>query len=135
MRCDIRIIFIHRSLGDKYAWYLELVDATDTLSIKKKVERLFLVFGPPMTIENKKLLSFMLIDWLTVCRMSKPDKKTGCPYHRPVSNNQRLRTFFATMKRVYAWPYVQKDLEGWDGCFGAWMEKEYERRQKEYVSH
>ena len=91
---------------------MELVDATDTLSTKKKVERLFLVFGPPMTIENKKLLSFMLIDWVTVCRMIKPNKKTGCPYHRPVSNNQRLRTFFASMKRVYAWPMCRRILRG-----------------------
>ena len=121
--------------GYKYQWYTELIDGSDTLSTRPKVERVFTLFSSPKSVEGAKLLSVMLIDWMKVCRRVKPDKKTGCPYHKPVTCNMRLRTFFASMKKLYCWQYVQKDLEGWDGCFGAWMEKEYSRRGLEYVSH
>ena len=121
-------------LGPKYEWYLAKVNGTDTLSSKTEVERVFKVFASEKTVEGCRLLSTMLIDWMKVCKMAKPDKTSKCPYHKPSSTNQRLRTFFGSMKKLYCWPYVQKDLEGWDGCFGAWMEKEYARRSKEYVS-
>ena len=110
------------------------INGTDTLSLKKEVERVFKVFASEKTVEGCRLLSVMLIDWMRACKMAKPDKKTNCPYHKPSTNNVRLRTFFASMKKMFCWPYVQKDLERWDGCFGAWMEKEYARRAKEYVS-
>jgi hypothetical protein len=121
-------------LGEKYQWYTELVDASGTLSSRKEVERVFTVFASEKTVDGCKLLSRMLIDWTKVSKMAKPDKKTNCPYHKPSTTNMKLRTFFGSMKKQFCWPYNQKDLEGWDGCFGAWIEKEYARRTKEYVS-
>ena len=127
-------IYAHFTTGKKYEWYLELVDGSQNLGRRSEVERMILMLAEPKSVDGCKLLSMALIDWMKVSRMTKPDPKTKCPFHRPSSNNLRLRTFFATMKKLYCWPYVLSDVEGWDGCFGAWMEHEYSKRAEKYVS-
>lgn len=121
-------------IGEKYDWFLELVDGSETLSSRAKVERLFIFLGGPKKVSNTKLLNKMLIDWQRISKMKKPDPKTKSPFHRPVSNNQRIRTFFASVKKQFNWEYALTDFEGFDGCFGNWMAAEYERRAKAFVS-
>ena len=133
----IKVTNTHLSIlyqGEKYSWYLEEVDGKNSLDKREMVPRVFTLFGPPRTIENVRLLSVMLIDWIRESKMRRPDPQTKCPYHRPVSLNNRIRVFFAAMKKNLNWILTLKDVEGFDGSFGAWLEKEYIRRQEKYVN-
>ena len=67
--------------------------------------------------------------------MPRPDSITKCPYHKPSTNNTRLRIFFAAVKTTYSWPYTLKDFEGWDGCFATFMEKLYKSRNDEFPGY
>ena len=84
--CNDLINVASSLLGEKYQWYTELVDASGTLSSRKEVERVFTVFASEKTVDDCKLLSQMLIDWIKVSKMAKPDKKNNCPYLEPFSD-------------------------------------------------
>jgi hypothetical protein len=80
---------------------LELVDASESLKRTAKVEKVFVLLSGQKSVQKVKLLSMMLIDWMKKSQMTKPDKKTNCPFRRPSSNNLRIRTCFASMKKLY----------------------------------
>ena len=90
--------------GSKYEYYLELTDASKSICDKDECERVFTYFGGERSTKKLKALNMMLIDWQSKSVKKTTDSKTGCPYHKPSTSNNRIRTFIGTNKNSLGGP-------------------------------
>ena len=61
----------------------------------------------------------------------KDDEVVDCPWYQPSTQNQRLRTFFGTVQRVFNWQLQQSDFNFNSGLNG-FIKELYATREKEF---
>ena len=87
-----------------------------------------------------QLANLSLIDWMAASQKKvvkapktkgKKLKLGGIPYYQPSSQNQRLRTFFGTVSRVFTWQYDLCDFNFNSGLTG-FIKDLYAKREREF---
>ena len=133
-----------KKMGEKYAMLL-----TKTSQIppsfntnETSIEKVFVALsGTEGRRQKVRLLSDMLIDWVSNLEVKKVVKKSnskkGSPdkkkYHAPATLNVLIRNFLAAAKEYYDWHFTMADFNfegGYNGFFRLLMEE----RQREDVS-
>ena len=79
------------------------------------------------------LANAMIVDWQLNLRKKKFDEHE-CPFYQPSTQSVGVRTFFGHMKKYYDWQINENDLKNFPGSLDAVLKKEFQRREKEWVS-
>ena len=96
--------------------------------------------GGEKTPIKTQLANLSLIDWMAASQKKvvkapktkgKKLKLGGIPYYQPSTQNQRLRTFFGTVSRVFTWQYDLCDFNFNRGLNG-FIKDLYAKREKEF---
>lgn len=84
--------------------------------------------------DTVQLMNAVFISWQGEYRMSRPDKKSGCPYYKASSQSKHLRTFFAYMGKYHGWTFTFDTFSNFKGCLVDYLKELYTKRGEEWVS-
>ena len=87
----------------KWDKFLLLVDFMDSSGRTVQVPSILASLGGPVTNVKIAIANKALIDWQIATRKKKVTADAPFPWYQPVTQNQRLRTFFGLMAKEYEW--------------------------------
>ena len=100
----------------------------------KVVPRAFALCKGVCTWDTIQLMNVVFISWQEEYRMSRPDKKTGCPYYKASSQSKHLRSFFAFMGKNHGWTFTFDTFSNFKGCLTDFLKELYTKRGEQWVS-
>ena len=101
---------------------------------------ILLAIGGTKSSTKLQLANLSLIDWMAATKKKnmKPLKQNnnklkqgGVPYYQPSTQNQRLRTFFGTVTRIFDWQYDLVDFN-FNRGLNEFLKDLYKKREQEF---
>ena len=103
-----------------------------------RAPKILIAIGGDKSNTKTQLANLSLIDWMAITKKKKANSDEGSklkmsrnPYYQPSTQNQRLRTFFGTVQRIFNWQYQLSDFDFNSGLTG-FINKLYIKREKEF---
>ena len=115
--------------GIKWQALLKNVPFQISNGTRTKVPLIFVVCSGPKTNTKIGIANKALINWNLVTK--KKVRKTGCEWYKPVTQNQRVRTFFGEVSRRYGWKLKRKDFQ-YRSMLDSVLERVYKLRQSQF---
>ena len=81
-----------------------------------------------------RLVNRVMVDWSRVYQKVRPKKGCECPFYEPSSTMTAFRSLFAYLTVTCGWVICLDDLKGFDGCLDHVLTKQFDERQRKYVS-
>jgi len=99
------------------------------LTGKISAPKILVFIGGERSMLKCQMANKALIDWQAVTAKKSTAKNTNFVWYQPVTQNQRLRTFFSTVDKEFEWQYQITDFNFTGGVKG-FMSTLYVKRLK-----
>ena len=99
----------------------------------KEVPLLYVLLSGATTMDKKKLVNNVAIDWQMYLKKTRY-KKDECPYYECEVQNMEFRAFLSHMAKTHGWCWCYSDFANFDGCLNAVMKTIYNKRFEEWAS-
>ena len=115
LQCQVMKDFVVclTSYGEKWKPLLCLSSFTDVGGNVVKIPLIIKTLGGEVTSKKVCLANDACIDWQGITKKKSTGKESkDCPWFQPVTQSQRLRTFFAKMQKCYHWQLTIEHFKG-----------------------
>ena len=99
----------------------------------KEVPLLYKLLSGATTMDKKKLVNNVAIDWQMYLKKTRV-KEGECPYYECEVQNMEFRAFLSYMAKTHGWCWCYSDFAIFDGSLNAVMKTIYNKRFEEWAS-
>ena len=99
----------------------------------KEVPLLYVLLSGATTMDKKKLVNNVAIDWQMNLK-KKRHKEGECPFYECEIQNMKFRAFLSHMAKTHGWCWCYSDFSNFDGSLNAVMKIIYNKRFEEWAS-
>ena len=99
----------------------------------KEVPLLYVLLSGGTTMDKKKLVNNVVIDWQMYLKKTR-FKDGECPYYECEVQNMEFRAFLSFMAKTHGWFWCYSDFSNFDGSLNAVMKTIYNKRFEEWAS-
>ena len=134
LKCEVLRDYVDCLSTKPDAWGMLLVPCKfiDIAGDEVEIPRIFSVLAGEVTNEKVAIANKSLVTWQAMTKKKSTSKQSQqLPWYQPVTQSQRLRTFFSTCQQQYRWQLSIDDFNS-SGQLGPFMSSLFEERRLQY---